>query len=423
MEKEELQLELKNLSEKLEGKGKEQIELAIKEFGENLETKMETSTKEAKEAAEKALKEAVDEIKTKMATDIKVVQDHADKLDAKLKKGGSKELEQKSFQTILAEQFEEKNDDIERFMRKEQSRVQLEIKAPADMSTANVTGGNRYGQIFAPRIIELPKRKMHMSQIIQGGSIGPGNSFTFMRQPLVDPIQPGGEGDPAPVAEGTTKAQFDEDLEESTVQVENIAGWMRVTNKALRNIPGFLSFLQSRIPERFERVKDAQILYGSGASPELKGILTAGNFTASESPLATPLIEKIIDDISLLEDTHERMADGVLLRPKDYYGFFKNKASGSGEYDLPEGVTIDNGMLRVFGIPAYASTAINDGDYVVGNWAEGAQLLTQEAMRVEFFREDRDNVIQNKVTVRVEGDYALPVYGHNYFIKGSTATS
>ena len=111
------------------------------------------------------------------------------------------------------------------------------------------------------------------------------------------------------------------------------------------------------------------------------------------------------------------------MRPVDYYGFFKNKASGSGEYDLPQGVTIVGGQLRIFGIPAYASTAINASDYVVGDWNMGAQLMTQEAMKIEFFREDGTNVRENKVTVRVEGDYALPVYGPDYFIKGTTATS
>ena len=151
--------------------------------------------------------------------------------------------------------------------------------------------------------------------------------------------------------------------------------------------------------------------------------MTAGNFTASTSTLGDPLIEKLITDISVLEDTYEWDGDGIVLRPAAYYSFFKNKASGSGEYDLPMGVTFDNGVLRLFGIPMRPSTAVTGTDYVVGNWNQGAQILTQEAMKIEFFREDGDNVRKNMVTVRVEGDYALPVYGDNYFIKGTTATS
>lgn len=416
MDELELKAALTELQTKMEGKTSLEVKAALKTFSEDFIAKNELATKAQKDAFDLEIKTLGENLEAKMAAAVKVVQDHADVLDAKLKKGASgKSIEKKHFNELLAEQFEEKNDDIEKFMRKESSRLGLEIKAVGDMSTANVTGGSRYGQIMAPGIIESPRRKVHMSDIIQGGSIGPGNSYTFMRENGV------GEGNPAPTAEGATKPQMDLDLIEATVQVENIAGWLRVTNKAMRNIPGFLAFLQSRLPEKFQRVMDAQILYGNGTSPNLKGILTSGNFVASTSTLADQLIEKIIDDIATLEDTYERDANGILLRPVDFYGFFKNKAAGSGEYDLPQGVTIVGGQLMVLGVPAYASTAITAPDYVVGDFNQGVQLLTQESMRVEFFREDGTNVRDNKVTVRIEGDFALPVYGPDYFIKGTTA--
>jgi HK97 family phage major capsid protein len=232
-----------------------------------------------------------------------------------------------------------------------------------------------------------------------------------------------GDGAIAPTAEGALKSQFDLDLVEATVNVETIAGWMRVTRKAMNNIPGFISFLQARLPQKFRNVLDQQILYGSGVTPNLKGILTAGNFVTSTAAAAEVLIEKLIDDVATLEDTYERSATGILIRPKDYYGFFKNKASGSGEYDLPEGVTFVNCKLYLFGIPAWASTALTANDYVVGDFEMGAQLLTQEGMRIEFFEQDGTNVRENKVTVRIEGNYALPVYGPDFFIKGSTVVT
>jgi len=255
-----------------------------------------------------------------------------------------------------------------------------------------------------------------MDEILPGGTIGPGNSFTFMREVGV------GEGNIAPVAEGAMKPQFDLDLEEATVQVETIAGWMRVTRKAMSNIPGFISYLQRRLPQKFRNVLDQQILYGSGTTPNLKGILTAGNFTASTATISLPLVEKIILDVSRLEDAFERDANFIAMRPSAYYSFFLNKASGSGEYDLPQGVTIVGGRLSFLGIPAYPTTALSATDYIVGDM-EGAQLLTQESMRIEFFEQDGTNVRENKVTVRIEGNFALPVYGSDYFIKGTTATA
>jgi HK97 family phage major capsid protein len=186
----------------------------------------------------------------------------------------------------------------------------------------------------------------------------------------------------------------------------------------MNNIPGFMAWLQSRMPQRLLNVEDAQILYGDGTTPNLKGILTSGNFVASTST-ADVLVERIIDDLAQLEDTYERNADGILMRPKEYFGFFKNKAAGSGEYDLPQNVTFQNGTLYISGVPVYGSTAVTDGDYVVGDFGQGAQLLTQEGMRLEFFEQDGDNVRYNKITARIEETVALPVYGPDYFIKGA----
>ena len=348
------------------------------------------------------------------ATDLKAVQDHLDKLDIKMQKGGGMNTQTKSFNDVLADAVNENEDQYQKFLRKETKSLILDLKAVGDITTTNVTGGSRYGQVMNPNIIEAPKRKVHMSQILKGGSIGPGNTFTFMRE------DGNGEGLIAPVAETAFKPQIDVDLVEATVNVETIAGWLRVTRKAMNNIPGFVSFLQSRLPEKFQRALDNQILYGNGTTPNLKGLLTAGNFVASSSASAV-LIERLIDDVAKLEDTYERDATAIVLRPIDYYGFFKNKATGSGEYDLPQGVSFVGNQLYLFGIPVYASTAITAPDYIVGDFDMGAQLLTQEGMRIEFFETDGTNVRENKVTVRVEGNYALPVYGPDYFIKGTTA--
>lgn len=375
---------------------------------------------EATEKSTNEVQEIKGEIKTVsvQVTEVKEyaekLQNHVDSLEMKLNGAAVQNAEKKSFNDVLADAINENEDNYQKFLRKEKKSFAIELKAVGDMSTANVTGGSTYGQIFDSNIRQNPNRKVHMSQVLRGGSIGAGNTYTFMRE------NGNGEGAIAPAAEGALKSQFDLDLVEATVNVETIAGWLRVTRKAMNNIPGFVSFLQARLPEKFQRALDAQILYGDGTTPNLKGILTAGNFVASTAVASQKLIDKLIDDVATLEDTYERDATGILLRPVDYYGFFKNKASGSGEYDLPEGVTFVNGQLYLFGIPVYASTAITAPDYVVGDFDMGAQLLTQEGMRIEFFEQDGTNVRENKVTVRIEGNYALPVYGPDFFIKGST---
>lgn len=382
----------------------EMIEQKSKDIAEKL-------VAEAKSLVEGAEKKSADQVEAVK----KELNDFASEMRISIKSNESNKVETKSFADVLGKAMEDATDDIAKFQRKETKSVIIELKAVGDFSTGNVTGGTRYGQLQANGIIENQNRKVHLMDLMPGGNIGPGNTYTYMRENGL------GEGLIAPTAEGVIKPQFDYDLVENTVQVETIAGWMRVTRKAMANIPGFISFLQSRIPERFKKVLDNQILYGNGTSPNLKGILTAGNFVASTAVLNTFLAEKITTDIAVLEDTYDRSASAVLLRPIDLATFYNNKATGSGVYDLPENVVWQGNQLFISGVPVYASTAPNAPDYVVGDFQMGAQLLTQNGMRIEFFEQDGTNVRENKVTVRVEGDYALPVYGSDYFIKGTTA--
>lgn len=408
----ELEKKLAELKASLEGDLDAKAKAAIADGIKDIEAKIATLETDAKE--NKALQAKVDEYK-KAFDELKVKFDANQELIDKWvvkdsRNGGTHKPE--TIESVIKTAVEEKTDEINKFLRKETKSVSIELKAVGDMTLSNVTGTTQYGAISQSGIIQNPARKVHIRQLVPGGSIGPGTDFYFMRE------NGNGEGNPATHTEGSAKAQLDFDLIEASVKVETIAGYARVTKKAMQNIPGFISFLQARMPERLLRVEDAQLLYGDGVSPNISGILDSGNYVDSTST-SSKLVEKIIDDLALLEDNYERTATGILLRPVDYFGFFKNKADGSGEYDLPQNVAFVNGVLYISGVPVAASTAVVSGDYVVGDFMQGAQLLTQNGMRLEFFEQDADNVTKNKVTIRIEEDIAFPIYGSNYFIKGA----
>lgn len=400
-------------------------EEALKLVSKTAKEEAETVTKEFKssyDAELKSVKDALEELKTKsLSTDqvdekVKVVTDRLDRMSAEYKKRSQIEKnhsELESFGSLINKAVEENTDAIEKFARKETRNLVLELKAVGDITTGSITGGDNYGRIVQNGMAYLANRKAYVSDMIAQGRIGPGNEYWFMRETA-------GEGNVAPHAEGTAKSQFDVRAEEVSVPIETIAGWTRVTRKAMQNIPGFVSWLQVRIPDIFKKELDRQVLYGTGTNNELKGIITTGNHQVLANT-AVPLVEKLMDAITLLEDDFERDATIGFLRPVQYNSFFKNKATGSGEYDLPEGITFVNGILYVFGVPFYKTTALNkaNGDFLVGQ-ANGAQLLTQNPMRIEFFDQDGDNVRTNRVTVRVEGDYALPVYADDYWVAGTS---
>lgn len=376
-----------------------------------------------KEAADKLTAEEINKMSTRLEFTIKEF-DRFQARDTRVKGAQREEVEVKSFNQRIKEAIEENGDEIAKFNRREIKKLSIEIKAVGDVSMGNITGGTHLTGVHRPGIIMNQDTATQVRELIPVAQAGPGTDFYFMRE------NGPGEGAPAPVAEKGSaaatnpatglKPQFDLDLVESSVKFETIAGWMRVSKKAMYNIPNFVQFLQRRLPVKLLDVESAQILYGTGVSPEIKGILTAGNFVASTSGAAV-LVEKIIDDLALLEDTYKRLATGIAMRPKDYFSFFKNKATGSGEYDLPPGVIFQNGILYILGVQVAKITSLHPGDYVVGDFVMGAELLVQQGMLLQFFEQDGDNVKTNSVTARIEETVALPVYGPDYFIKGSSA--
>lgn len=402
-----------------------------KQKAASFETKLtgvETSVKEVKDNVA-TVEKSVKETETSLKTEIKVIADEVDKIKADSAKIlGGQGQRVKSFNERIAEAVEENQDNVQKFLKGETKRLNLELKAVGAVSTANVTGSTNYGGINEGKFISNPNTMTHVRSLIPTRQVGSGTDYYFMYE------NGAGEGSIAATSETTAgasattqatglKPQFDVDLAEASVPFQWIAGWMLMSRKAMINIPGFIAFLQSRLPQRLLDAEDAQILYGSGTSPNIKGILTSGNFVAGQAAGTTALVEKIIKDITLLEDTYKRIANGIALRPSDYNGMFINKASGSGEYDLPAGVTIVNGQLTILGVPVAKTTALTAGDYVVGDFQNGAELLIQEAMNLQFFEQDGTNVRTNQITARIEEYAALPVYGSTFFIKGSSALS
>lgn len=287
--------------------------------------------------------------------------------------------------------------------------VQVELK---DMTFGNAfTSAGASVTYVKPGIIELPKRKLHIRELLPGGGMGANSTFDFVKEITGSGVAIGTS------AEGALKNQFGLALQETSVKAQWIAGFMKMSVNLLNDVEGMTTFLNSRLPEKLLRAEDDQILNGNGVGSNLLGIQSAGNYTAGAAAV-TNRAETLIAAISQLE-VLDREANGVLVGVQDWYDLLLYKAPTSGIYTQPALVVFEGGNLYVAGVPVFKSTAQTQYDYLVGDWNMGANFITREPARVEFFREDGTNVQTNQVTVRIEERVALPVYGNDYFIYGT----
>lgn len=327
------------------------------------------------------------------------------------------ETKQMSFAEGLAKGLEEHDDLVQRFKRKEIKEFSIEVKA-TDMSLASITDLSAANVQMLPGIVPVPNRRLHIRNLLPTGQMST-SAIHYLQET-------GYSGDIAVWADNSgTKPQVDLTLTEKIAPSEFIAGWLRITRKALDDISAMRSFLQARLLEKYLIAEDQQLLFGNGTSPQLDGLITNAEAYAG---FRTIPIEKIVDAAAQLE-SNDHMATGILLNPRQYYALMLTKGT-TNEYTLPGGsaINIINGQIYIAGIPVYKSTAMNvnlptQDSFLVGDFAMGAQLFIRENPIVRFFEEDGTNVRENKITVRVEGRVALPIYYPDAFVTGSLNSS
>jgi HK97 family phage major capsid protein len=303
---------------------------------------------------------------------------------------------------------------LQEFKDKKIKQFTMEVKTVGDMSLSNISGLSAANVEMLPGIVPFPSRKLHIRQLLPIGQMST-SDIHFLQESQ-------NEGTVAVWADNSgAKNQVDFDLTEEVAQSQFIAGYLRITRKMLDDIPAMRSFLQARLIERYLNAEDQQLLSGTGVSPQLDGLITNAQAYSGTRTIA---VEKIIDACAQVEGNNYQ-ATGILLSPKQYYAILMTRGT-TNEYSLPGGSAINvvNGQIYIAGVPVFKSTALftqlpAQDTFLVGDWAMGAQLFIRENPIVRFFEEDGTNVRENKITVRVEGRVAMPIYSPTAFVTGS----
>jgi HK97 family phage major capsid protein len=323
------------------------------------------------------LKNSVKEVKDALEADLKAVQDHADKLDVKLQE---KELQAKKaenvdgIQVALKENFEAIQN-----VKKGQA---VEIKAVADMSTANLTGDEPKDYNFD--IVKFPSQKVNVSDIVGSVNIS-GGTYTYT-------VEGAGEGSIGAQTEGATKNQRDYDFTAIDVTTDFIAGFARYSKKMRNN----LSYITSSIPMLLRRD------YFKAENSAFNTILEAGATASTEVITGSSKSKMLINEIGKLEDL-DYDTNGIVVRPSDYLDILK-----TAKQDLESAVTYEGGVLRVAGVQVLKATWVTANKYFVGDWSRVNKINT-EGLSLEFSESEGTNFVKNMITARIESQTNLVV--------------
>ncbi|CAB4153614.1 major_cap_HK97, phage major capsid protein, HK97 family [uncultured Caudovirales phage] len=362
-----------------------EIKAALEGIKAQVETKTAEQSVEVKsliEALEAKMKSENNETIEALRADLKAIQSHADLLDVKLQE---KNVEAKSegyfdvMEKALNENFNE--------IKEVRSGKSVQVKAVGDMTLANLTGAQPKDYNF--NTVLIPGQLVNVADLVGSVNIA-GGTYTFPREGA-------GEGSIAAQSEGSSKSQRDYDFTMVDVNTDFIAGFTRYSKKMANNLP----FLTSFIPNALRR--DYFIAENSAFNTVLAGAATASTEVITDKNK----IEMLINEVAKLENSNYA-ANGIVVRPSDFYDIMKTQKSTGAGYGLPGIVTYEGGVLRINGIAVYKATWLTANKYFVGDWSRVNKVVTQ-GLSLEFSEQEGTNFVKNNITARIESQTALAV--------------
>lgn len=388
------------------------IESALKEAKSN----WDESRKKELETYEARYKE-LQETKDKDGEAIKQLEKDLDELNIKFQEVGKAPKNPVNFKSAIGEALEEGKSDLVGMAKNKKNRnLSLDIKAVGDMTFSNF-GTGAYDAATTevrPTLYQSPFSPLWLRNILPNATTDSA-AIQYLRAS-------GGEGavavwDETPTgspAEVPDKPQVDFDFELVTDTVDWIAGWTRIPRSMLEDVAWLRGYLSQ------------QLIYGpQGLFVAENGVImdALDNNSVVYDGTNTALIEQVYDAaFGQLRDFYFSPTH-ILANHRDVVNeIMLNKASSSGVYDLPVGtVLIVDGQLTVGGVPVIGVPNIPRGEFFVLDNTQ-TQFVSRMSPELRFFEEDRDNVIKNLITARVEERAAVLIFNENAIIKGAVAS-
>jgi HK97 family phage major capsid protein len=246
------------------------------------------------------------------------------------------------------------------------------------------------------------------------------NAVEFMVETLFDNQAAPQYDSETQAYELVAKKKSDLTFDLQTANVRTLAHYMVASRQVLDDAAMLRSYIDGRLRYGLALEEDNQILYGSGTGGDIEGIMVNGNIQDAGAPVGTDTSLDHIRRAIALARLAEYPVTAIMLNPTDWANIELTK--GSDERYV--WVTVPNGgEARLWRVPVVETTAINAGEFLLGNFQMGAQLWDREQSTIRVSESHEDLFVKNGVVILAEERIALTVYRPQAFVKGTFAAS
>lgn len=221
---------------------------------------------------------------------------------------------------------------------------------------------------------------------------------------------------------GGKKPQTSIIFDDEVTSIITIAHWIAAHRQTLEDAPQLQGYINTRLLFGLEMALEDQAMYGTGTSTTLLGIFNhpgvqnQGTRTGND-PNGNPWtqidwVRKALTKAMVAEYP----VNGILVNPLDWEAIELAKDS-QGRY-LWMSVT-DNGVRRLFGIPASVTTAIRAGQFLTGAFGLGATLFDRQQANIRISDSHEDFFVRNALAILAELRVGLALTRPEAFVKGA----
>lgn len=398
----------------METKQIEELADAIDKKIEGYAAKAATASDEVKAQMKADIKEMTDQF-NKITADMLEVQKSVDQIAAegkRIKQAG----EGKTLESVLEKSL--KDADFAAYVGKKKSGVKAEYQkgfeglpirtkaVPVSTATTEVVPAD-----YRPTIIAPPDRRNHIRDFI--------NVISTTSNRIVLPVEKTISDGFGVVPEGTLKGYGSFSLDINTFPVIKIASVHKITEEMLDDIPGLVQYITTRFMAKLANKEDSVLLYNALSASEFQGLIPAAD--AYVDVLADPLVSRwdILRAAITQATVDEYTPTRIFMHPTDVM-LLRGVKDTSGNY-IGGAAPWSPVPLQVDGVPIVSTTAINVGEFLVGDMAMGAQIFDRMTPSVRFYDQDENNAQMNLITVVVEERLTLAILRPSAFVWGTFA--
>lgn len=201
--------------------------------------------------------------------------------------------------------------------------------------------------------------------------------------------------------------------------VATIAHLIDAHRNILDDEPRLRDFLNRRMTDGVMLAEDNDILWADGTGESVVGFFnTPGlqTFTGSSADPYTAQIRRAATRVELAEYS----ATGIIVHPLDWEAL-ELETDNEGRYRLAVSVAV-GGEKRVWTMDVIPTTAMTQGQYLLGAFGMGSMFYDRETVNVTVSTENADNYERNVVTFRAESRGALEVFRPESHVAGTFTT-